>query len=115
MRRPSSCISGLESVPIISRASAATSSDQNGSEETSRFNPWRSAFRAAWKRPRAVFGPVLAREFARLAVILRSLLTRRSLLPPAPSRPVRTHLQLLALAAAAPHSARHDADRSHGA
>ena len=44
-----------------------------GSEQTGRLNPWRSAFRAARARPRAVFGPVLARAFARLALILRSL------------------------------------------
>src|SRR6516164_3080708 len=115
MRRANCCFSTLASVPTISRASASTSSDKNGSEETGKLNAWRSAFRVACERPRAVFGPVLARALARLALILRSLVTRRSLLPPASSRPLRTRLQLLAPAAAAPHSARHDADRSHGA
>src|SRR5262249_4693614 len=38
-----------------------------------KLNPWRRAFGAVRVRPRAVFGPVLARAFLRLALILRSL------------------------------------------
>ena len=48
-----------------------------------RLNPWRSAFRAARARPRAVFGPVLARAFTRLALILRSLVKPHFFLWPA--------------------------------
>src|SRR6516164_3653255 len=115
MRWANCCFSTLASVPTISRASASTSSDKNGSEETGKLNAWRSAFRVACERPRAVFGPVLARALARLALILRSLVTWRSLLPPASSRPLRTRPQLLAPAAAALHRAPRDADRFHGA
>jgi hypothetical protein len=68
--------------PAISRASASTY--KNGSEHTGRLNPWRNAFRAARARPRAVFGPVLARAFARLALILRLLVKPRSSLWSAP-------------------------------
>ena len=63
-----------------------TSSDKAGSEQTGRLNPWRNAFRAARARPRAVFGPVLARAFARLALILRSLVKPRFFLWLASSR-----------------------------
>lgn len=38
-----------------------------------RLKPWRKWFRATRARPCAVFGPVLARAFSRLALILRSL------------------------------------------
>src|SRR5271166_6958550 len=44
-----------------------------GSEQTGRLGPWRSAFSEARARPGVVFGPVLARAFARLALILRAL------------------------------------------
>src|SRR6516162_5725613 len=115
MWRASSCISASAFVPIIFRVSFSTSADKAGSKETDRLKAWRSALRAACERPCVVFGPVLARALARLALILRSLVTRRSLFPPASSQSLRTRLQLLAPAAAAPHSARHDADRSHGA
>jgi hypothetical protein len=46
-------------------------------ERMGRLNPWRSAFLEEAARPRAVFGPVLARAFARLARIFRSLVTPR--------------------------------------
>src|SRR5262249_27918231 len=42
-------------------------------DRTGRLSPWRSAFPAARARPWAVRAPVLARAFARLASILRSL------------------------------------------
>jgi hypothetical protein len=42
-------------------------------EQTGRLSAWRSAFLAARARPLAVFGPVLACAFARLALILWSL------------------------------------------
>src|SRR5262249_18660866 len=48
-------------------------------EQTGRLSAWRSAFLAARARPRVVRGPVLARAFARLAVILRSLVKPRFL------------------------------------
>jgi len=63
--------------PAISRASASTSSDTAGLEQAGRLNPWRRAFLATRARPRAVCGPVLARAFARLALILRSLVKPR--------------------------------------
>src|SRR5215467_166987 len=115
MRSANSCNSALASVPAISRASTCSASDKTGSKEAGRLKPWRSAFRAACERPGAVFGPVLARALARLALTLRSLVTQRSLLPPASSRPLRTRRQLLTPAAALLHSAPHDADRFHGA
>jgi hypothetical protein len=65
----------LASVPAISRASASTSSDKAGSEETGRLNPWRSAFRAARAGPRAVFrtsaGPLVDRFPLVLGILVR--------------------------------------------
>src|SRR6516225_222402 len=66
--------------PAISRASASTSSDTAGLEQAGRLNPWRRAFLATRARPRAVCGPVLARAFARFALIFRSLVKLRFLL-----------------------------------
>src|SRR5262249_19280290 len=51
--------------------------DNAGLEQTGRLSAWRSAFLAARARPRVVRGPVLARAFARLALILRSLVKPR--------------------------------------
>ena len=65
--------------------------------------------------PCAVLGPVLARAFARFALILRLLVTRRSFLGPASFRSLRTRLRLLAPAAAALHQVPRAADRSRGA
>ena len=64
---------GWRSPPAISRASASTCSDNTGSEQTGKLNPCRRALRAARARPYRVRGPVLAREFARLTLILSSL------------------------------------------
>src|SRR6187431_2359172 len=63
--------------PAISRASVSTSSDNAGLEQTGMLRAWRSAFLAVRARPWAVLGPVLARAFARLALILRSLVKPR--------------------------------------
>src|SRR6476619_1269722 len=71
--RARSWVSALAPGPAISRASVSTSSDNAGLEQTGRLSAWRSAFLAARARPWAVLGPVLARAFARLALILRSL------------------------------------------
>ena len=68
------------SPPAIARASASTSSANTGSEQTGKLNPCRSALRAARQRPYRVRGPVLARKFARLALVLSSLLKPRPLL-----------------------------------
>src|SRR5262249_2729608 len=61
-------------------------SDNAGLEQTGRLSPWRSAFLAARARPSAVFGPVLASAFARLALILWSLVKPRFFLGLASSR-----------------------------
>jgi hypothetical protein len=52
-------------------------SDNARLEQTGRLSAWRSAFLAARARPSAVFGPVLACAFARLALILWSLVKPR--------------------------------------
>ena len=69
--------------PAISRASASTCSDNTGSEPTGKLNPCRKTLRAARARPYRVRGPVLAREFSRLALTLSSLVNLTS----SPARP----------------------------
>src|SRR6476619_6812575 len=76
--------------PEISRASVSTSSDNARLEQTGRLSAWRSAFLAARARPSAVFGPVLACAFARLALILWSLVKRRFFLRLASARSLQT-------------------------
>src|SRR5207244_12441428 len=78
-RRTSVVFSAISSYPAISRASASTSSDQVGSEQTGRLKSCRRAFRAERVRPCAVFGPALACALARLARILRSLVAFKGL------------------------------------
>src|SRR5262249_58029634 len=53
--------------------------DKAAIDQRGRLSAWRSALLAARARPRVVRGPVLARAFARLAVILRSLVKPRFL------------------------------------
>src|SRR6516164_5502629 len=115
MRHASSLLSASStSVPAISRASASTSSDKARAEWIDKLKPWRSAFLAARARARAVFGPVLAREFARFALILRSLVMPRFLLPVS-YRGLRIRPRFLAFGAGALHRGLHDADRSREA
>ena len=59
-----------------------TSGDRRGARRrvargNGRLSPWRSAFLAVRARPLSVFGPVLACAFARLALILWSLVKPR--------------------------------------
>ena len=70
----------------ISCASVSTSLDNAVLEQTGRLSAWRSEFLAARARPWAVLGPELARAFARLALILRSLVKPRFFLGLASSR-----------------------------
>src|SRR5262249_2573140 len=99
--------------PAIARASVSTSSDKVGSEQTGKLNPWRRAFRQARARPCAVFGPVLARAFARLALILRSLVKLHLLSWLASSRSLLTRgPRSLARAVATFRRGPPDADRS---
>ena len=77
-RRARSSTSALAPGPAISKARISTSSDKAKSSRTDRLSPWRNAFCAERARPLAVFGPVLARAFARLARILDALVTPSS-------------------------------------
>jgi hypothetical protein len=87
-RRARSSFSGFELPLTSSRASASTFSKTVASSSTGTFNPWRSALRADLARPKRDFGPVLARELARLALLFRSLVkppfSLRSELPRTP-------------------------------
>jgi hypothetical protein len=76
IRRASSRISEVAPAPAISRASGSTCSDKAGLKRTGRLSPWRRAFLAEWALPGAVFGPVLARAFARFAFVLPTLIMR---------------------------------------
>src|SRR3954463_13070346 len=88
--RARACVSALALAPAISRVSVSTSSDNAGLEQTGRLSAWRSEFLAARARPWAVLGPELARAFARLALILRSLVKPRFFLRLASSRSLQT-------------------------
>src|SRR5262249_24480506 len=111
--RAQSWVSALASGPAISRASVSTSSDNAGLEQTGRLSAWRREFLAARARPSAVFGPVLACAFARLALILWSLVKPRFFLGLASSRSLQIRRpQFLARSVAAFRRGPPDAARS---
>jgi hypothetical protein len=68
-------------------ASAHASAASAQSYQKGIDNPWRKALRADLALPPAVFGPVLARAFARLAFDLRAVVMLRASALGLPARP----------------------------